>query len=811
MKVKVLAAAISLACTLSPSWAFAQEESKEEDSPSSLETILVTANFKEQSLQDTGVAMDAVSSEKLVRDNITNAVDLSTIVPSLAIANTGGLNTQLFMRGVGNITTNGYVDPAIVLTFDGVALARSSASSIGGFFDLQRIEVLKGPQGTLYGRNATGGVINLVPERPQLEETSGYASVQVGNYNSRQLQGALNLPVTKNSALRISANKIKRDGFNKDGSNDDDRTTVRLQYLWDIDDNFTFRIAADHTDIDGVGYQKQPVGSYDPDFNYISANIGPNEGPGSDSPNELRRTVLAAPGFGFLEGVNSDDLYIDATLKGVNAELTYSADDYTLTFIPAWRKTEQDSTFVGPGFNLGWWQDSAEQLSAELRVAGEFSDDIDYIVGAYIFDEELKGNNTFNQEFILPLEEYVSNNESQAIFGEITYYINDEHRLIIGGRYTNDDKTMQGVSNTFITFCGGLPPDLIVPPGSFEQGCATPGNLPHFPTFDTVEQANQFLIDNGWATNFIPIPPGFLIPLDNGVGQILHSISEADASFSDSKFTYKLSYEWDVTPDSLMYLSYSTGYRAGGLQPGAESPYESETINAWTLGSKNVFLDDSLQLNFEAFYWEYEDQQITYFNLDDNNVLDNTTENVGQTTNKGFDVDLLWKVAENTHVSAKLEYLKAEYEDLFFYTSPPRDNINCPSTETGTLPDGTPLLEFNCSGSTPAFSPEWSYQLGIEHTLVFDSVNVVFALDTRWQDDQNSNFFNLAHEVIDAYSTTNVNISIEESDGIWSVDFYAHNLEDEYRVASTESPLLGIAMAQYNIDMTYGARFTYNF
>lgn len=812
MKLKHLSAAVSVALLANTLPTYAQDETtQEKKKPAEVEQILVTANFKEQSLQETGMAIDAVSADRLAKDNITSAAELATLVPALTITNGGGIASQVYMRGVGNKSNNNYLDPAIILTYDGVALARGSATAIGGFFDLARVEVLKGPQGTLYGKNATGGVLNLVPVKPKLEETSGFVSATLGNYGTQNISGALNLPVTKDSAVRISANKISRDGFNEDGTNDDDRTVVRVQYLNEINDKWSIRIAGDMTDIGGKGFNTQPMGAYDPTFAYVPNDLSVTEGPTSDASNAYRNTVLSAPGFGFLTDIDSDALYTDATLKGLNAELIYRGDDFTMTFIPAWRKSEQDSQFVAPGFNTGWWQNQAEQRSAELRFSGIIGDDLEYIAGLYYFDEDLSGNNTFNQEFVLPMQDYTSSGTSKAIFGELTYHLSDEMRLIGGVRFTKDDKELTGEMNNYIAFCGGLPPNLITPPASFAQGCQIPGNMPHFPTLDTPEQADQWLVDNGWASNFIPIPPGYLIPLDNGIGQILHAVNVTDTSYSDSKPTFKVSYEWDAFDDSMIYLTFATGYRSGGLQPATNEPYESEFIKAYTLGSNNVFLDGTLQMNVEAFYWDYKDQQISYFNVNEQNVLENTTRNVGKSTNKGFDVDVLWRATENTTVTAKVQYLKATYDDLKFTTSPPRNNINCPFEVTGALDDGTPVMEFDCSGSQSIYSPEWSYQLGVEHVVPFETMNLVLAADTKWQDDQVSGFNNLAHENIKAYSTTNVNISLEDADGGWMVGVYAHNLEDKHRLTSTQTPLLGVAMGQYGIDMTYGVRATINF
>ncbi len=551
-------------------------------------------------------------------------------------------------------------------------------------------------------------------------------------------------------------------------------------------------------------------GAYDQDFNFIPYNLPTNLGPASDEANALRTQTLGEPSFAYLQEIDVNDLFTDATLQGINAEVNYQGDSYLVTFIPAWRKTEQASGFVSPGFNVGSWQDDAEQLSLELRISGELSDAFEYIGGLYYFDEDISGNNTLNQEYILPLEDYTTTNRSDAIFGEMTYHLNGEHRFILGARYTKDDKKMQGQLVNFISFCGGAGASSITPPDSFAQGCHIPGNLPNFPTLDNQEEVYQYLIQNGFISN-VPTTeaPVNVIPLNNGIGQVLQTTEVADSSFSDDAITYKLSYEWDITLDSMIYFGFSTGYRAGGLEPGKSGSYDSEKIDAFTFGSNNLFLDGDLQLNFEAFHWEYEDQQINYFTVDQNGVLDRTTQNVGATSIQGFDIDAFWRASDDLTFTFKLAYLSTEYDDLVFVTSPPRNNINCPFEVTGTTTDGTPEMTFNCSGRQALFSPKWATHIGFEYTVPVGSYELVFSADSRWQDEQQSGFFYLEHEVIEAYSTTNMNVDLRGED--WTLGVYAHNIEDENRISMTQTPLVGITMAQYNVDMTYGARFTYNF
>ncbi len=796
MKSKLIAVAVA---SVMSAGAFAEK---------TLEEVTVTAQFKEQTLQETGLAIDAVSADKIFKDGITTIENLADMVPAFTAVNGGGIAGQMFMRGVGNRTNNDYLDPAIIINYDGVAIARSSATSIGGMYDIERVEVLKGPQGTLYGKNATGGVLNIISKRPVIGQTEGYVAGTVGNFSLQNFEGAVNLPLGESSAMRIAASSNEHDGYNNDGTNDDDRTSYRIQFYTELSDNLNIRLSADSTDIGGMGASTSPVGSYSPTFQYIRNDVPLTEGQNTPLANAFRRTVLSAPGFGFLTDIQ-DDWYVDATLSGYSMELNYTTDAGTLTFIPAYREQEQDSKFNGPGFNSGWWQSKAEQTSFELRFAGDLSDATSYIVGAYQISEDIVGNNTFNQEFVLPLQDYKQTADSWAVFGEFTHNFNDTSRLIAGIRYTDDKKEMDGQINNFIVFCGGMPGNgFTTPPGSFGIGCQIPGNLPHFPTLDTVADAYAFLSAGGWLAG--PPHPG-PNPLANGKGVVLHAPSVSSDSYADSAPSYRVSFEKDLSETTMAYLSYSRGYHSGGLEPQSGAKYGSEYLDAITLGWKSRSDDGTLQFNGEIFWWDYEDQQVGYFNVNDQNVLQNSTQNIGNTTMKGVDLDVMWLAAENTMLSLKAQYLSTNYDGLTFVTSPPRHNINCPMQVTGALSDGTPVMSFDCSGNDAIYSPEWTVIAGVDHTIPMGGTDLTLSLTHKYVDDQQTGFQNLPHEFIEAYDTTSASMTLEDSEGAWSATAWVRDIQDEHTLQSSQTPLLGLAMGSYSPGMTYGLSARFNF
>ena len=243
-----------------------------------LQEIVVTAQRRAENLQRAAIAVTAVSGAALLEAGVTNATRLDTLVPGLTVTGSGS-NNVYFLRGVGNFTTTPVSDPAVAVNYDGVYTGRASAGF--SFFDLERVEVLKGPQGTLYGRNATGGAINILPVRPKLGELSGYGVASYGNYNALQLEGAINAPLGENGALRVSGSVINRDGYLKDGTGDDKSKALRVQMMSKLTPSLTVRLSGDYTHLGGAGVGTTYLGRYQfgpGGYTFIPSNLPASEG-----------------------------------------------------------------------------------------------------------------------------------------------------------------------------------------------------------------------------------------------------------------------------------------------------------------------------------------------------------------------------------------------------------------------------------------------------------------------------------------------------------------------------------------------------
>ncbi|MCA9260634.1 MAG: TonB-dependent receptor, partial [Planctomycetales bacterium] len=658
--------------------------------------------------------------------------------------------------------------------------------------------------------NATGGAVNLIPKRPIVGETAGGFNVAFGNFDAVSAEGYGNVPLGDSAALRVSATRQVHDAYNRDGSDDLDRWAVRGQLLVEPSDTMSIRIAGDYTRMGGVGAGASYIGHYlGPDF--IPSGLDVDEGMNTATANAYRTGVLGAPGFGFLEPMNRQQSS-DYKGWGVNAEVKLKTGVGEITFIPAYRKSDSISWFYGPAFNTGLLDEQFKQFSAELRLAGS-AGMVDYVLGGFYFDEDIAGVNEFNQEFVLPMQDYVGGTKSEAVFGQLTAHLTDQFRLVGGLRYTHDKKSIDGNITNFITFCGGIPPTT--PPASFGVGCQIPGALPRYPNFTSPRDAYDWLLSEGWIPPIAYVDGQVQVfPITTGKGLILKSISAPSDSGTFSKLTWKAGMEFDVAPQSLLYASVETGYRAGGFQLAeGNTSYDPETITAFTIGSKNRFLNNKVQLNVEAFVWKYKKQQVTFFTVSPDGVLVNANQNVGRSDIKGFDIDLIVKPTATTTLTGKVQYLDTRYKDLFFRTAPPRDNFNCPRSVDGVLNDGvTPIIRFDCSGRPLLFSPKWTLNFGAEQVVpVDDRLDLVASVFTAWRDKQWGGFNYLDFQLIPAYWTTGANLTLRDNKGGWSVGAYVNNIENNRHISFPQASPIGFATARYTSPRTYGLRLTGDF
>lgn len=792
---------------LLPAAALAQT-GPEDGQTAGLAEIVVTAQRVSQNAQKAPLPIDVISTAELKDQIVTRAEDLSRTSPALAAVGGAGGTTTFYLRGVGNNTVNAYSDPAIAFNYDGVYIGRPSSTS-GMFYDLARVEVLKGPQGTLYGRNATGGAINVIPNKPKLGRQEGDVSLGYGNFNWLTAQAALNLPIGQNSAFRVSGNLSSHDGFLSDDTGSQREYGARAQFYTEPSSQLDLRIAADYAHQGGASASGFYIGAANLTFgptgpsgwSYAPTGFSSQQGagdPASQAYLATRYLSSAGRAGAVMDGKPSND----NDYWGVTAELNYKTDAGTLTIQPAWREATIDYRFTGI-FREAGSKEKDRQGSIEARWAGKVGPSLDYLVGGMYFDEKIGATAFYNQWTLSPYQQFDTRTESWAGFGKLTFRPVEALSLTAAGRYTSDSKSFNGTSNVYILFCGNP---------ALGNACPT---LPLMPLGTTGAATESFYASAGIPVTPVPL---FVLPAVAGGSQtapfVLKSPIAINSSRKDDKFTYRLAAQYDLSPRNMVYASFETGYHSGGFSfaRGLES-YEPETLNAYTIGSKNRFFDNKLQLNIEAFIWKYRNQQFSQFGYDLGNPPSTVllTRNIGTSSIKGIDLDLQYQATPNTNLSGSLQYLDTSYDSFTYYAPnqglPP--NTACGySPTTQTTPGGSTINVFkiDCSGR-PAFNaPEWSFTVNGQQTIPLGATKLVLSAGTRYRSSTYSSADYLPFLLGKANFVSTLSATFAQVDDRWSITAYVFNVENNQRLAGATANSGNVFVANAEQPRTFGVR-----
>ncbi|MEH3107829.1 MAG: TonB-dependent receptor [Sphingomonas fennica] len=730
--------------------------SGQDASDTGLADIVVTAQRRAENLQRAAIAVTAVTGDTLVRAGVTDTLQLTRVAPALQITTLAGSATQFYLRGVGNFTSNSLSDAAVAVNLDGVTIARSSAVQ-GFFYDLERIEVLKGPQGTLYGRNATGGAINIITAKPRAGELGGYATVEYGNYDQIRGTAAINLPAGDNGAFRVSGFWSDRDGFYTDGSGDEEIRALRVQGAAQLTDAFKLTVGGDVAHVGGKGAGVS-VRGLDRDA-YIGV-ADPRAG-------ALYEATFAPLAGDFLNAL-PDTQYQNNLYWGMYAQADMDTAIGTVTLLPAYR----DATirFLGYGGSFAFQDElKDEQLSAEVRLASNGGGPLSYILGGYYLDERIAERANFNQQYFAPYVDFDSRTKSYAGFARLTLKVTDALRLVGGARYTIDDKSALMDSFNVVVICAPVLP----PPGQ--------SRCPNTPSLPVQLRVPGFLLDPATG-NPLPFPIRYGPAAGPGGTSLVSTTrSTITPSRTFKKLTYRLGFEVDVAPQSLLYGTFETGFKSGGFFATVDNPvYEPETIDAFTLGMKNRFLDNRLQLNLEAFWWNYKDQQVSHFRTSSAGGTEFITENVGKSRIRGFEVEGRARVAQGTTLNATVQYLDAKYQN-FFYQNPA--TLGPPVTGCAVTGPAAGQFTINCSGRRPYNAPEWALTGGVEQVFELGGGSrITFNADGRYQSKIYTGFEQLPAELQKGYFIGDVQVQYEFGEPRISVAGFVNNVTDKSAV-----------------------------
>lgn len=727
----VSAPALLVAVASTPHVALAQAAPAAQSSQAStagLGEVVVTAERREQSLQKTAVPVTAVTGRELARRDILNIEQLTQVVPALEAQQGTGPYTSVIIRGITTTVVNVFGDPSVAVNLDGVYLARPT-SLHGFFYDLDRVEVLKGPQGTLYGRNATGGAINLVSNEP-VYRFGADLSAEYGNYNQFVSSGDLNVPLAQNVAARIAFQTVRHDGYFSDGTGDEDQQAVRFSLRADptADLHVLLRADYDHENDRGQGATAYCSSASPAPVNYagqLCPVTGAFFGPSPWTSIVTQSQALTPPGFVPLPNTafNRGDHW------GVSNETDWRVLGGTLTFIPAFRS--DDVSYLSPvAGGMIRELEHSHQTSAELRFASNDQQPLRYILGGYIFNGATSGDGIYDAQSagVNPVQTLGVSDFTYAVFGQATWAVTSRFRLVGGLRYTYERKKTDSQNAIYTYFVPQAYP--LVPSSAFQVfGFSTIGS-------QSWDQTN-----------------------------------------------WKAGFEFDLAPKSLLYANVSTGFKAGGFYfqpiPGAKDTYDPEKVTAYTAGLKNRFMDDRLQLNLEAFDLEYTGQQIAtllFAQLGPALIPYFPNQNAGKARIRGGEAEGQFLLTPNTLVTADVQYLDAKYESLVYESGVPAPV--CPSTFVP--PPNGPVFSIDCSGKPELQSPKWALDLSAQQTFpLSNGGDIVFGVNTRHESSRWTNLTYAPFTLAPAYWRTNLTLTYDTPGRRYSITGFANNLENK--------------------------------
>ncbi len=526
-----------------------------------IETVIITAEKRSGDLQKVPLAVTAISGTTLDKSNIFDLSGLNGSVPGLSIAKSSGFERIVTIRGVGSETPeNSYsTQPGVALHIDGVYIA-NSISLDQSLFDLDRIEVLRGPQGTLFGQSSTGGTINLVTKQPEIGEFSGGGDLSFGNYGLHRERGEINVPLGKEFALRASVQQYAHDGFAKSnvitgyGLDDANDHGEKIALLWKPGPNFKATLTGQSYMANQHGAAQKSIDDPDPDPRSITQDYPSKFKLNSDLfyanlewslPGATFKSVTSYQKLHHQQQADADRLSY-SVLHQANGSEPYDYDD-----IGAWttklRNTTQEFDLSSkPGGSLDWivgvfgMKQTAGQYVLEYNGLGQ-----NPVLAA---PADVETNPPDNLEFG---NDATAHRTTFAAFFQSTYHASDRLRLTVGAR-TNHDRYSADIGNfSGANFSGGAGPQ---------------------------------------------------------------PLKVTSQSFQDSKPTAKVETDFDLTPDNMVYASITRGYKPGGINSNATpvvvtQTFKPESVTSFEIGSKNRALDNTLRLNVAGFYYKYNDMQ----------------------------------------------------------------------------------------------------------------------------------------------------------------------------------------------------------
>lgn len=688
-------------------------EASEEDT--GVGVIIVTAERTATNIQDTPISVTALSGEQLEATGAIVINDLAATVPNLTSTTgpQGSADANFFIRGVGQfdfIVTN---DPGVGLYVDGVYLGRTVGAMLDAG-DVERVEVLRGPQGTLFGRNTLGGAVSVVTKQPDPGVFSGEVQATYGSRDRIDLDASLNVPIGDSSAARVYGFYRQQDGFADNVVTGEDfgrieRYGGRGQLRFEIGPDVQIDLSADYS-----------LDRSNPAPSVLNAIV-----PLPFFPPAALNDVQDPDNFYNIFASNSPEARNE--VYGFSGTVTINLGAAELKSITAYRNLDGFSTSDPDGTRFQLYDQivttQQEQFSQEIQLTGEaFDESLTYLIGGYYFNEDAAQVldlcfAPISSAMAMPFQAcnvWSQGNdqetESFAVFGQGRLEVTDGLSFTLGGRYTWDEKNI--VSNQFFDFR----PQLVGPGAVFGFG----------------------------------LPPTLI-----GQAITLPIVTDLPGSVSFEKFTPKVGIEYEPSSDILLYASYSEGFRAGGfngrlIAPQTSIPtFEPDTNETFEIGLKSDLLNRALRFNLTLFHSKYKGIQQTIADP----AVQFRVANAGDATLKGFETEIAIVPTDGLRFDFAVGYTDSEFEDV-------------------------PVTVGPINGNRLPFSPEWTVSAAVQYDIDLGGSTLTPRVDFRYQSDVFFTAFNLPFEEQDGYGLFNGRITWTDASEQITLSAFALNLFD---------------------------------
>ena len=822
-----------------------------------LEEVIVTAQKRAENLQDVPISVTAMDGEKIQDNTIMNFSALADFVPSLHIAE-ASVNTNIYMRGIGSGNNRGF-EQSVGMYLDGVYLGRGRQYR-SALLDVERVEVLRGPQGTLFGKNTVAGAINISSASPIVGDgPSGEINASVEENGGAIYEGFVQ-GGGDTLAVRAAFRYRETDGYVYNAYLDENEGAIeetggRLTVVWEPTDSFSANFKYTNMQRDRVGsnsaswlYLQEPERS-DPtpgvgvsqrtafaSIAYLLMDVHFPDFPdiaGADfttyKDNGYGRSKDDGIGIGLRPDSSEDEL------ENYSLNMSWEIGGGTLSSVTGIAKYEYfddvDVDWLPLQFIDRSDQHDFDQFSQEIRWAADVGDRFNYTVGAYYDDNELdmKGQvqvdtnfdgltpatlgapnlllllglpGGYNANQISRNHDFNQTTESWAVFAQGTFELTDSLRVTAGLRYTEEEKEAVSDQKLGDSNCGmfGVP-DTSLPgcENGYGYGLAVVQNV----TFNTY---NKYWTGTRKTDDLSP----------------------------------SVNVQWDMSDDSMLYASFSQGFKSGGFSatddgepgdyavsqlspPGAISTvpnqdfeFDDESVDAFEVGGKHEFLDGAMRLNWAAFYSEYDNLQTTIFNGTSFSV-----KNAASSTVQGLEVDWLFQLSDAIRVGANFAYLDATYDDfrdgqctalqLDASRPGPGAPVTCGTPAALADPNPGPYSVNDISGYRTLYASEWSGNAFIDLRMPIGGMELFGGLDLNYRSEFDSAGDADPIDVIPSYTKVNARIGL--SGEFWEVMAYGRNIFDEVAYQqSFDTPILAGSHTRFMDEgAVFGVRGTLKF